>query len=121
MAVAVLGEGGGAVRLHVGSLHSLLVMIDEDGGLPPAAREVARRWLADIDADLGYVTLDRSLLGASGASGGAAALHDALRLAIDDLSAAPLPRALAARTPDPEALRGLMLEQARALVGWLAR
>lgn len=122
MAVTILRDdredgGGDVVRLHVGSLHSLLVLIDDERGLPEPARRVVRRWLADIDADLGYVALDRSLLAAPGTLD---ALRDAVGLAVADLTGAGLPPMLAARTQDPDALRAMMLRQARLLDAWLA-
>ena len=103
------------MRLHAGNLHSLLILLDAESWLPEGARPVVRRWLADIDADLGYVELSTAALEAPGARDG---LREALRDVAMELEepGAALPRAAFDRVDDPDALRGAMLAEARALL-----
>ena len=115
MAGAILDGPRGPVRLHAGNLHSLLILLDAESWLPDGARTVVRRWLADIDADLGYVELSGAALEAPGARDG---LREALRDAAMDLEApgGALPRTAFDRVEDPDALRRAMLTEARELL-----
>ena len=119
MAGAILGEADAAVRLHAGSLHSLLILLDAERWLPDGARPLVHRWLADIDADLGYVQLSEDLLQDLDARDGLTEAVRDIAAELDDPGYALSP-AVFGRVADPESLRRMMLAEAQRLLRFLA-
>ena len=120
MAHTIIGDDRLHARFHVDGLRALLVAMREGGLLAPVAEPLAARWIADIDAyeTNGFVALSEDPLSddASREALRGAAHAAAARLVRPRIE---LPPTIREAADDADALRRVMLAQARALASYL--